>query len=50
MSNSPQYLFDAKDKPSLPLHEIPLLQASEETTRGYGFLVDDPARDRKSVV
>jgi len=43
MSNSPQYLFDAKDKPSLPLHEIPLIQASEETTRGYGFLVDDPA-------
>lgn len=43
MPNSPEYLFDAKDKPSLPLYEAPLIQASEETIHGYGFLVDDPA-------
>jgi len=40
--NEPRYIFDAKEKPSLPLHQVPLIEATPESTRGYGFLVDDP--------
>ncbi|WP_127111810.1 ureidoglycolate lyase [Shimia sediminis] len=40
--SSPNYMFDASEKPSLPLHEVPLVVATEESVRGYGCLVDDP--------
>ncbi len=40
---APTYIFDARDKPSLPLHRVPLVVASEETVAGYGQMVDDPA-------
>lgn len=39
---APTYLFDASEKPSLPLFEAPLIEAIEESVRGYGCLVDDP--------
>jgi hypothetical protein len=39
--NAPKYLFDPDEKPSLPLHEVPLIDATTESTRGYGYLVDD---------
>lgn len=39
--NSPDYLFSASDKPSLPWHEVPLVRATNETIAGYGRLVDD---------
>ena len=40
--NAPVYIFDAADKPSLPLHPVPLVIATDETVREYGCLVDDP--------
>lgn len=43
MQPAPQYIFDASEKPTLPLHEVPLIEATAETTRGYGRLVADPA-------
>ncbi|GGH27419.1 ureidoglycolate lyase [Cribrihabitans marinus] len=39
---SPQYLFEASSKPSLPLHEVPLIRATNETLKGYGCVVEDP--------
>lgn len=32
----------ASDKPSLPWHELPLVEATDESLRGYGALVSDP--------
>ncbi len=40
--NSPQYIFEASSKPSLPWHEVPLIRATEDSVKGYGCLVDDP--------
>ncbi|MCK0101105.1 hypothetical protein ACFFUT_12385 [Pseudohalocynthiibacter aestuariivivens] len=40
--NAPEYIFDAKEKPSLPWHEVPLIRATEDTVKDYGYLVDDP--------
>lgn len=40
--SAPVYMFDASEKPSLPLHKVPLVVATEESVRGYGCLVDDP--------
>ena len=42
MRSEPQYLFEVSEKPSLPLIEVPLIEATPESTRGYGYLVDDP--------
>lgn len=39
--NAPQYIFDASEKPSLPLHPVPLVRATPESVKGYGCLVDD---------
>ena len=38
--NAPTYIFDTADKPRLPLHDVPLIEASAETLDGYGCLVD----------
>ena len=40
---APQYIFEAADKPSLPLVEVPLIEATDESVRGYGCLVHDAA-------
>ncbi|MEM7303660.1 MAG: ureidoglycolate lyase [Pseudomonadota bacterium] len=40
--SAPQYLFDLADKPSLPLHSVPLVVADDSSVQGYGYLVDDP--------
>ncbi|MBT3264760.1 MAG: ureidoglycolate hydrolase [Acidiferrobacteraceae bacterium] len=42
IANAPQYLFDPADKPSLPLHEVPLVEATDDSVQGYGCLVDHP--------
>ena len=42
MNAAPQYLFDASEKPSLPVHPVPLIRATDESVHGYGHLVDDP--------
>ena len=39
---APEYLFDPSDKPALPLHEVPLIVATDESVRGYGALVEHP--------
>lgn len=39
---APTYLFDPREKPSLPLHPVPLIVADDETVQGYGRMVDDP--------
>lgn len=43
MTNAPQYIFEADEKPSLPLFDVPLIEATAESVKGYGCLVDDPA-------
>ncbi len=42
IASAPQYLFDPADKPSLPLHQVPLVEATDDIVRGYGYLVEDP--------
>ena len=39
---APEYLFDPSDKPALPLHDVPLIVAKDESVRGYGALVEHP--------
>jgi len=34
-------MFDAAEKPSLPLHQVPLVVATDESLKGYGHLVDN---------
>lgn len=41
-TSAPEYLFDSKDKPSLPHHAVPLIKATTESVKGYGYLFDDP--------
>jgi len=40
--STPDYLFDAASKPSLPWHEVPLVRATDASVKGYGQMVDDP--------
>ncbi|KPU84757.1 ureidoglycolate hydrolase [Marinosulfonomonas sp. PRT-SC04] len=40
--SAPQYIFEASSKPSLPLHKVPLVRATEQSLKGYGCFVDDP--------
>jgi len=42
IANAPQYLFAPADKPSLPLHEAPLVEATDDSVQGYGCLIDHP--------
>ena len=42
MADAPRYLFEAAEKPSLPLVAVPLIEATEASLAGYGCLVDDP--------
>ncbi len=42
IANAPQYLFDPADKSCLPLHEVPLVEATDDSVQGYGCLVDHP--------
>lgn len=39
---APNLAPEAKDKPSLPWHEIPLVEATAESLHGFGTLVTDP--------
>ncbi len=40
--SAPTYMFDAREKPSLELFEVPLIVATDDTVKEYGCLVDDP--------
>ncbi len=50
MNIAPTYIFEANEKPSLPLHHVPLIEATEENLKGYGCLVDDPDRFEIEIV
>ena len=39
---APEYLFDPSDKPALPLYDVPLIVATDDSVRGYGALVEHP--------
>ena len=39
---APNYLFEASDKPSLDLVDVPLIEATDDSVKGYGCLVDEP--------
>ena len=39
---APVYIFQASEKPSLPPIHVPLIEATDESVKGYGCLVDDP--------
>lgn len=39
---APTYLFEASDKPSLNLVDVPLIEATDDSVKGYGRLVDQP--------
>lgn len=47
---APQYIFDAAEKPSLPLFEVPLIVATDESVKEYGCLVDDPDHFQIEIV
>lgn len=47
---SPNYMFEASEKPSLDLFEVPLIVATEETVKEYGCLVDDPENFEIEIV
>ena len=47
---APVYLFDSKCKPSLPLHRVPLVEATDESLAGYGRLVADPTACKIEIV
>jgi hypothetical protein len=48
--SAPEYIFEASEKPSLPWHEVPLIRATEESIKGYGYLVDNPATFEIEIV
>jgi len=41
-TSTPNYMFDASEKPTLALHRVPLIEATDESVKDYGYLVDDP--------
>ena len=38
-----KFIFEASEKPSLPLVSVPLIEATYDSVQEYGCLVDDPA-------
>ena len=47
---APKFIFDASSKPSLPCVDVPLVEATDESVRGYGRLVDDPDQCQIEIV
>jgi len=48
--NKPEHIFEASEKPSLPLHEVPLIRATDESVKYYGCLVADPGNFNIEIV
>ena len=46
----PQYIFDASEKPSLPMFDVPLIKATDESVKGYGALVSDADKFEIEIV
>jgi hypothetical protein len=40
--SSPNYIFDASEKPSLAQFDVPLIVATKDSVKAYGCLVNDP--------
>lgn len=40
--SAPVYIFDASEKPTLEQVAVPIIEATEESVKGYGRMVDDP--------
>ena len=47
--NQPEYIFEAGTKPSLPLFDVPLVVADDDSVKGYGQLVSDPDPDKFQI-
>ena len=47
---APKYIFDASSKPSLLCVDVPLVEATNESVRRYGRLVDDPGQCQIEIV
>ena len=45
-----KYVFEASEKPSLPLINVPLIEATDDSVQGYGCLVDDPDRFKVEII
>jgi len=43
---TPVYMFDPSEKSSLNTFDVPLIEATEESVKEYGFLVDAPMTAR----
>lgn len=43
-------MFDAAEKPSLPLLQVPLAKATPESVEGYGCLIEDPENFQIEIV
>ena len=48
--NAPTYIFDASSKPSLPVFDLPLIEATDQSLKGYGHLVEDPDACKVEIV
>ena len=44
MKAAPSYQFEVNSKPSLPLVDVPLVKATEQSVEGYGRLVRAPGK------
>ncbi|MEM7124432.1 MAG: ureidoglycolate hydrolase, partial [Pseudomonadota bacterium] len=40
--STPTYLFEPAEKPSLDVVDVPLIEATDDSVKGYGHLVDQP--------
>ena len=45
-----KFIFEASEKPSLPLISVPLIEATCDSVQEYGCLVDDPAAVEIEIV
>jgi len=49
-ASAPIYIFDPAEKPSLPVVDVPLVVATDDSVHEYGCLVDDPASFQIEIV
>ncbi|MGB5133429.1 MAG: hypothetical protein WBO00_12465, partial [Steroidobacteraceae bacterium] len=45
-----KYMFEASEKPSLPLITVPLIEATRDSIQGYGCLVEDPDEFKIEII
>lgn len=47
---SSKYLFEAREKPSLNIHQVPLVEATDASVKDYGCLVGNPDEIQIEIV